>query len=131
MTKLKHLPDKQQKSRMGITPISGHDLYTWVAIYEDGTAMPEYDDERPDGRGWADVDATRVSRLLLVGMPGQAVVALPSGATPVFFRRRVIEMVDCLARTIHCIGWKREREECYLFLFEDGSSLLTADLQAV
>ena len=124
---------------MSVTQIeivhNGQDCYTWLAVYEDETVIPEFDGERPDGRGFAEVDASRVKRLLLVGAPGQCVVALPKDATPVFFRRRRIEMdpvTEAQQRsTIHCVGWQRETDACYLFVFPDGNSLLSSDLQAV
>ena len=125
---------------MNITTIDvtnhGTDLYTWIAVYDDETAVPEFDAERPDGRGFAEVDASRVRRLLLIGEPGQAVVALPEGATSVFFRRRRVELnleTDEQQRSTvaHCIGWQREHDGCFLFVFGDGSHLLTTDMHAV
>ena len=126
---------------MGVTTIDitnhGTDLYTWIAVYEDETAVPEFDAERTDGRGFAEVDASRVRRLLLIGDPGQAVVALPEGATPVFFRRRRIDVnlftdEQTAPLTIaHCIGWQKDEAGCFLFVFGDGSSLLSSDMHAV
>ena len=126
---------------MGVTTIDitnhGTDLYTWIAVYEDETAVPEFDSSRPDGRGFAEVDASRVRRLLLIGDPGQAVVALPQEATPVFFRRRRIDVnifTDEQTKPLtvaHCIGWQKGEEGCFLFVFGDGSSLLSSDMHVV
>jgi len=29
------------------------DIYKWVVVYQDGTFTEEFDDARPDGRGFA------------------------------------------------------------------------------
>lgn len=126
------------------------DKYTWEAVYKDDTAISEFD--YPEGRGFADVDKDRVKELYIVGETQELrghVVLVPDGAQPVFFRRRymaiktsdrtirgvptlhnAIDASDLIA-TVHCIGWKRDDKAVYLFVFEDGSSMLSDDLQAV
>ncbi len=114
------------------------DVYTWGAIYTDRPSVTEYG--RVEGRGFAEVESTRARRLVLLNASNPHLashsVDVPPGAIPVFFRRRSIEL-DPLAgeeqsrRTVHCIGWKRDKQAVYLFVFDDGSTLLTDDLQAV
>lgn len=107
------------------------DVYTWAALYHDGSSIQEYD--RPDGHGFAVVDSAQVKRLTLVSDSSSHSVTMPAGATPVFFRRRSIALQpggDPIP-TVHCIGWKRDDSAVYLFIGEDGSTLLTDDLQAV
>jgi len=109
------------------------DVYKWRAIYHDGTQIPEYDESRPDGRGFAEADASQVATLEL---SSDHKVAIPHGATPVFFRRRRMELNPSNDNvvsntTLHCIGWRQEESACYLFVSEDGSTFLTNDLQAV
>lgn len=109
------------------------DAYNWYAIYKDETTIPEYDQERPDGRGFAEIDHTQMKALALSGLH---CVNIPEGATPIFFRRRsvAINIADGIStprETVHCIGWKQGEQAVYLFVFEDGSTLLSADLQAV
>jgi hypothetical protein len=74
--------------------------------------------------------------LPLQGMGSSHRVDVPAGATPIFFRRRSVEINPLQGETgnrttTHCIGWKRGDEAVYLFVFDDGSTLLTNDLQAV
>lgn len=108
------------------------ETYAWYAIYDEETGFHEF-----DVSSFADVDQARVKTLLL--LQGTQVchhVDIPQGATPVFFRRRSIE-VNLVSEqtgnhtTVHCIGWKRGDEAVYLFAFDDGSTYLTTDLQAV
>lgn len=113
------------------------DAYTWSVFYDDASLMSEYD--REEGCGFADVDQSRVKALFLFPTCGEGLpynsVAIPQGATPVFFRRRSIELSlsgdEGKRSTTHCIGWKRDDEASYLFIFDDGNTLLTNNLQAV
>lgn len=122
------------------TTIRPKDAYTWHVQYQDGTATDEYDEARPDGRGWAEIGEKPVKDVWLMG-PDLSVhsgykMNVPQGATPVFFRRRraVINLNnDSMTGqgAIHCIGWTRGEKGVYLFVFDDGSTLLTDDLEAV
>lgn len=113
------------------------DAYTWQVTYVDGTCTHEFDESKPDGRGWAEREAKDVATITLArdGMQTHS-VAVPEGAEPMFFRRRSLTfgLTDGSTQqgnAIHCIGWKREQEAVYLFVFNDSSTLLTTDLQAV
>lgn len=134
------------------------DVYTWSVVYDDGSVINEYD--RPEGLGFAEVSLARVKQLRLsdkvarqsvhieedpqthsmnlIGTQHVMIhsVDIPPDALPIFFRRRPIGInltTDQATRskTKHCIGWKNEHSAVYLFVFDDGSSLLTDDLQAV
>ena len=111
------------------------DIYKWVVVYQDGTFTEEFDDARPDGRGFAELEDKPIMGVELWESPPVSSVhrvSVPNGAIPVFFRRRYIALTGIGERnTVHCIGWKREESACYLFIFPDGSSLMTDDLQAV
>jgi hypothetical protein len=117
------------------------DTYTWCAIYDDGhTVISESDVGSFADIHCADIPSSRVQTLLLLPMPGierdLQRMDIPQDATPVFFRRRSVEInpLQGNARsrpTVHCIGWKRGDEATYLFVFDDGSTLLTDNLQAV
>lgn len=133
--------DNVQKEAFPLGLLAGQvptrpEAYTWSAVYDDDTAISEYD--REEGRGFAEVDQTRVKTLLLFPQAGgdPYIMDIPEGAQPVFFRRRSIE-INLVAGessprpTKHCIGWKRGDEATYLFILEDGSTSLTNDLQAV
>jgi hypothetical protein len=107
------------------------DVYAWAVLYHDGSSIQEYD--RPDGHGFAVVDSAQVRRLTLTSPDCSHSVVVPTGAMPVFFRRRSIALQpggDPIP-TVHCIGWKREDKAVYLFISEDGSTLATENLQAV
>lgn len=128
------------------------DLYSWFVIYTDDSSIGEYDQE--DGLGFAAVEhasvadtvpcfesdrVKRVKTLLLLprNTKGRAfVVDIPQGARPVFFRRRRIEINLTNDQTenhatVHCIGWTRGEQSVYLFIGDDGSTLLTENLQAI
>lgn len=112
-------------------------MYHWWAVYTDDSCIGELD--RDEGRVFAEVDLAHVKTLVLLPCkwdgPSHG-VDIPQGATPVFFRRRSIKLHPLQGETgnrttTHCIGWKRGDEATYLFCFDDGSTLLTSDLQAV
>ena len=120
-----------------ITVEKTQDFYTWSVLCADGTVLCEYD--RPEGRGFAEVASLPPVGLLLLPLQGIGPshrVDVPQGATPVFFRRRSVTISPLAGEsaprpTTHCIGWKHGDEAVYLFVFDDGSTLLTSDLQAV
>lgn len=135
------------------------ELYTWGVTYSDGTTMHEYDNA--EGRGFAEIGEKPVKSLEIQPQRDRVLAAyrmdIPDGATPVFFRRRFISLgperlaplIEVLAgnkapnselfeqvvasptQTVHCIGWKCGEEALYRFVFENGSSLDSSDLQAV
>lgn len=108
------------------------DVYEWFVLYKDGSSIREYDN--PDGHGFSAVDSANVKQLTLTSSFCSHSVDVPDGATPVFFRRRSIEMHpdgQTQLPSVHCIGWKRENTAVYLFISEDGSTLLTDNLQAI
>jgi hypothetical protein len=111
------------------------EAYTWRAIYDDDrTAVYEN-----IHNSFADVDQARVKTVLLVPLTeGRAPhrLDIPQGAQALFFRRRRVELNphDEQIQTlppVHCIGWKKNTQAIYLFVFENGSTLLTENLQAV
>lgn len=116
------------------------DAYHWVVTYQDGTHLQEFDEPGSIGRGFAEIGDQPVKDIWLM-RPDPNLnyghhVTIPDGAMPVFFRRRriVIDPVDSNVTpqlAAHCIGWKRGAEAVYLFVFDNGSTLLTNDLQAV
>jgi hypothetical protein len=112
------------------------DQYIWSVIYVDGTVMGEYG--RVEGRGFAEIGDKHVKALDIEPLPQHLHahrILVPDGAQPVFFRRRTIALDGSANEqgrsTVHCIGWKQEESAVYLFVFEDGSTLLSDDLQAV
>jgi hypothetical protein len=130
---------------MGIQIMQNRDIYTWEVTYADGSIMGEYDDTRQDGRGWAEIGDQTVKAVMLT--PSDATwyeahrVTIPKDAKPVFFRRRRVEInpngeEQPPVSTVHCIGWKRGGSDVYpmgavyLFIYADGSTLMTDDLQA-
>jgi hypothetical protein len=124
------------------------DAYTWSVAYIDDTVLHEFDEDRPDGRGWSEVGfdersdvSNKPVKIIMLATPEVDRVhrvVVPQDAKPVFFRRRYVmintsgqENSDTSGCLAHCIGWKRGEEAVYLFVFSDGSSLLSSDLQAV
>lgn len=123
----------EQQATMGVS-VDVRDIYTWRATYSENDSL----DEKHAVGGFASVHLSRCTSLMLLDQAGNAihVVDIPENATPVFFRRRriAINVTDESSTpqgTTHCIGWKRSEEDAvYLFVFEDGSTLLSSDLQA-
>lgn len=117
------------------------DQYEWFVQYKDASWHAEFDETRPDGRGFLEIDQAQIQRIALGFYDGEYFhfyhqVAVPEGAQPVFFRRRTRTISPALQEiiqtdTIHCIGWKAGEVAVYLFIHADGSTLLTDDLQAV
>lgn len=114
------------------------DIYTWHVIFEDDSTLNEFDNSET-GRGFADVEKAgkRVKMLELWPQRTGTVhrVLIPVGAAPVCFRRRTIELDpnsgEQQRSTVHCIGWKRNEQGTYLFVFSYGLTLLTDDFEAV
>ena len=107
--------------------------YTWRVIYQDGTSTPEYDDERPDGRDFAEVSSKTIRAIVIADHYS---VIVPEVATAFFTRRRTAEANLAQGTQqnyikAHIAGWKSGESSVYLFIFEDGSTLLSTDLQAV
>lgn len=114
--------------------------YQWRVLYQDGTATDEYDGARKDGRGFAEREEKPVAELVLMTWEPfddqEYRMPIPDDAEPIFFRRHTLSVnlsveAPTHERTVHCIGWKRGDEAMYLFVRDDGSTLLTSDLQAV
>jgi len=119
-------------------PLHKNDAYVWRVLYEDDTSLSEFDEVNTIGRGFAEVDQSRVKQVQLLDAPNGNVrrtAHVPTGAQPVFFRRRrvsvnVVSEASEQRPTVHCIGWKRGEDAVYLFVFDDGTTLLSSDLQA-
>lgn len=119
-----------------------HEDYRWVAEYEDGDVLQESEDVR-----FASVDKERLRCLHLVPQKDEslpsAVLMLPNGSEPVFFRRkhRIIRVdehgmeQEAGEQVITCIGWKRvigeEEVGSYTFYFYDGSTVVSDELNCV
>lgn len=110
-------------------------MYTWNAIYRDDTMMSEFDGSRK--RGFAEANNGQIKAIELKPLDGQSLpshrVDIPAGAIPVCFRRykgvdSITNKPDCI---VHCIGFQYMHDAFYLFVLDDGSTLLTSDLQAV
>lgn len=108
------------------------EAYTWAVTYANGVTIAQYDQERPNGRGFLEVPHTNVAALEL---SGGHIVAIPVGATPVFFRRHFLVLDPNTGEerraSVYCIGWRRETNGCYLFIRDDGFILLSDNIQAV
>ena len=104
------------------------DVYTWIAHYGDGDHLAETAD-----RPWAEVDQDRLSvielRPLVAGFAPLA-LQVPAGAQGFFTRRRSLEIdlgagVEVGRQTITIIGYVADGRAMYLYIYPDGSQLLT------
>ncbi len=107
-------------------------IYSWGVLYQDGTHLHEEESTS----GWASVDQEHTKSLALFTHDGILAyrVDIPTGATPVFFRRKSITIAwegENRHMTVHCIGWKRGEDATYLFIGESGLVLLTDNFQIV
>lgn len=115
------------------------DGYVWRVTLANGSEIGEYDENRLDGRGFLEVasQGIRVLEIISLSHPANShSVLIPEGAEPVFVRRRPLHIdlnqgSQWTGKSAHCIGWRRDDQGAYLFVFEDGSTLLTNNLQAV
>ena len=111
------------------------EAYTWYVIDSDDCTSLQEDEEN----NFTCVDQTKIKAVLLLPLQKLEVghrVDIPKGAQAIFFRRRSIEINPLSGQesnrpTTHCIGWKNEESAVYLFVFQDGSTLLSNDLQAI
>lgn len=108
------------------------DAYTWQVYLSDNTIVPEADNL------FAGIDQTKIRQidLLPTGQGHVHSVQIPQDATPEFFRQRrtAISLMDGQEMplpTVHCIGWKRGEHLVHLFIYDDGSVLLTDSPQAI
>ena len=121
------------------------DRYHWCAHYADGSSLPEYDADCPDGRGFREVDLPRCVAFELIpqqaGLTGVTVACnLAEGLRPIFFRRRTVGINTETGEgtpdgTVHVIGWQRTvngvNVASYTYLFHDGSALIADHDSAV
>ena len=115
------------------------DLWWWLVQYQDDTILPECQGTSMPHAAWGHVDTTRVKNIVLVPrQSGLEQVVVDVGAnSPVFFRRRYKELnisggQQVSQQNIHCLGYEAaDGTGNYVFVFEDGSVLLSTNLNAV
>lgn len=119
------------------------DAYTWLAVYNDNTALPEC-----SGTGihaaFSHINLNKLDAMLMIplrqGFPQVAIRITDQTMRPIFFRRRLIELNftgdSRPGGTIHCLGWQKNLRdgtnvESFTFIFEDGSIIISDDRNAV
>lgn len=117
------------------------DKWTWVATYFDGRILDECG---PEHHVFADIDQDNLSTLAWEprddSLPMVCVQVGP-GSLPILFRRRLLTVDFSGAgepqppNVVHCVGTIRavgnETVGSYTFVFENGSVLVSDNLQAV
>jgi hypothetical protein len=118
-----------------------NETFLWKAHYTDGTTLDELDDDGV-GRPFAAIDLLRLAALELLPQQEHVrrhILRIDDGR-PIFFRRRRIELdpvegIEVGRSTVTCLGYQttiRGRNmQLFLFLFGDGSTLLTDNREAV
>ncbi len=130
--------------------------FLWRAIYSDAY-LDEQSDTASDCAGgdavhtnddrtehvFACIDQEHLLALVLIPqVPGLStyVLKLTDGTRPIFFRRHQMTVNPLTGEeidhtTVTCFGWQRsvsgETVAAYTFLFDDGSVVVSDDLQAV
>ncbi len=119
------------------------DPWYWVAHYSDGTQLCEYDD---DGQhGWKEIDQSKLTAFELVPLQEGLVhhiLKVSADSRPIFFRRRTISVningevpVETGRDVFHVVGFQKtfgkgkhqKSYKCFVFIFQDGSTILTDD----
>lgn len=130
------------------------DAWHWRAHYSSDPENPEfldeYDHETGKGRGFAQIDQSRLVRFELVsqreGLPNHS-LSLLKDSRPIFFRRRHARFTDYVLvdekgneitpgfPTMTVLGWQRtvngRNVKAVIFFLEDGSSICADDTDAV
>jgi hypothetical protein len=97
--------------------------------------MSEFDGGRK--RGFAEANNGQIKAIELKPLDNQSLpshhVDIPVGAAPICFQRHkgMDSTTNRADYSVRCIGFQYMHHACYLFVFDDGSTLLTSDLQAV
>lgn len=113
--------------------VATREAFTWRIYYHDDTFQDEFDEVRPDGHDFSGIeDLSQIKIVTLCDPDGMVCYQcdIPQGATPIFRRRHKIHLIGG-PYTIHCIGWQNGDTGCYLFVFNNGTALLSSDFQAV
>lgn len=114
--------------------------YIWRAHLDDHV-LDELDDQGV-ARPFAAIDLSRLKALEIFSQSDPArtyIVPIDGTMRPIFFRRRRIETTmdgtDVGRSTVTCVGWQKTERgrniQSFLFLFADGSSVMTDDRNAV
>jgi len=106
------------------------DAWSWVVAYRDGNFVAE-----ATVGTWAAIDVAGVAFLdLCPSVAGLSAlrVEVPEGAEAVFTRRRHVVALGPARRpwTLTIVGWRRGDRGAYLFVADDGHTLLTDDFFA-
>lgn len=114
------------------------DLWRWQAHYSAGSTLVQVD-EAGQEHGWADVEQARLVAVSLLPqhptLPAH-VLKLAPGQRAVFFRRKgAIYDPDTGFQmpqpAVTVLGWETEEAALYTFYHWDGSTVISADRQAV
>jgi hypothetical protein len=117
--------------------------YTFLATFEDGTVISEYDGDTQKHAFQAVLDkryGTELTNLMLMPTNPEKppIIMGPKWGpwTPVFFRRNFVSVGEgASVDPVTCIGWKKKYAgmvvESLMFVFSDGSILHTDDRNSV
>ncbi len=61
--------------------------WDFVAVYKDGSELPQFNDDTKEARGFNDIDQSKLSALRMVNGIHQFTMAIPDGAKLIHFRR--------------------------------------------
>ncbi|MGZ6347938.1 MAG: hypothetical protein ACXWQ8_00290 [Ktedonobacterales bacterium] len=112
------------------------DVYTWVAVYEDGSECREVEDDGTE-HNFSHVDVGRVRFFVLLplrdGLRAHVLRIDSADQRPIFLRRTSMELSpegETLGqKRIHCLGWQKTisgvNVKAFTWIFEDGSLLVT------
>lgn len=107
------------------------DVFTWTAVYNDGTELTEFD-ENGEARGFALIDQSRLRAFVLSCGDFRCVLAVTQYSRPIFFRRRIFDIRTEThegSRTV--IGWQTTVNDTniksFVVFMEDGTLLVTDD----
>ena len=96
----------------------------WKAIYNDGTELPQYNEDGSENK-YPDIDRSKLIQFVLLyfGIP-HVVIHLDDNKRLIYRRRVAQSVTKGIIEVVYLAGWqekiKRKNVQMICFLFEDG-----------
>ena len=98
-------------------------MLTWIAIYNDGTTLPQYNADGTENK-YTDIDRGRLSKFCLVdpttGNPRVILNIDPARGQKLVYRLRTAINLAGERKRMHIIGWQMPGIQNISFLSEEG-----------
>lgn len=99
-------------------------IVEWLAIYNDGTELPQYNEDGSFNK-YTDIDRSRLIKfVLLEDKVPKVVIHLDKNKRLICRRRVAIHMMNGIEGFVWLVGWQEKKKgtnvQMICFLFEDG-----------